>query len=134
MGPSARQKIYFSVDEVYIGVRLDSHIPDLRLILTTGSGKFVGYLNTAFRPSLGLFGRNGDKDDLGSLEMNVYRWIGSQVFADKTLTTPVKCTAGAYKVLVAAQHKLTLRCFRRRILFLCRETPMDPPFFYDVCQ
>lgn len=33
--------------------------------------------------------------------MYVYKGIGGQVFVDKTLTTPVKPAAGAYKVLVA---------------------------------
>ncbi|KAG0022228.1 hypothetical protein BGZ82_011075 [Podila clonocystis] len=56
------QKIAFSKDEVYLVIRLGSHTPDLRVILTESvSGKFVGYLNTAFRPSWGPFGRIGQQ-------------------------------------------------------------------------
>lgn len=45
------QKIDFSKDEVYLGIRLGSHTPDLRVILTESiPGKFVGYLTRLSAP------------------------------------------------------------------------------------
>ncbi|KAG0015422.1 hypothetical protein BGZ81_011696 [Podila clonocystis] len=95
--PAKDQKITFSKDEVYLDIRLGSNMPDIRVTLT-----YMGYLNTTFRPSRGPFGRIGNRDNGGNLEMYVYKWIGGQVFSDKSSTTPVTpAPGGAYKVLVA---------------------------------
>ncbi|KAF9204559.1 hypothetical protein CPC16_007136 [Podila verticillata] len=98
-----------SADSVNFILRLGSHSPDVRITLVEkASGKSLGYVATSQGAAWGPFGRNTNVNSAGdNYDLFVLDWIVGKVFPDKTSTTAVTAPAGAYKLVISAQHKLS---------------------------
>ncbi|KAF8940137.1 peptidase S8/S53 domain-containing protein [Dissophora ornata] len=101
-------KLDWAVETPYIYTRLGSHTPELSLRLVNASGKQVGYLNTQYGLPVSEFGRSKNIDSkTGRPVIRIWSWVDNTIYADRNATTSTAVPAGNYKVVVAAQRKLT---------------------------
>ncbi|KAF9908228.1 hypothetical protein BX616_000202 [Lobosporangium transversale] len=101
-------KLDFSVEQPIIATRLGSHTPELSLRLFNSKNKFVGYLNTQFGPVASPFGRDKNIDsDTNKPTIRTFSWLDGKVFASLNATSAISVPSGSYKVVVAAQRKLS---------------------------
>ncbi|KAF9949929.1 hypothetical protein BGZ65_006969, partial [Modicella reniformis] len=109
VGPAEKgQKINWAIEQPYVFARLGSHTPELSLRLyNAATNTFAGFLNTQFGILASEFGRNKNVDANGKPVVKNYSWNQGKVFVDRNATAPVNVPAGEYKVVVAAQHKLS---------------------------
>ncbi|KAG0244231.1 hypothetical protein BGX31_009627, partial [Mortierella sp. GBA43] len=90
-----------------VNARLGSHSPDVTVrVFESGSGKFVGFVDTANRgPGFGAVGRNYNLDG----GPTVYRWVWNGfVYTKKSASSkPTRVADGKYRIEIAAQKKLS---------------------------
>ncbi|KAG0331170.1 hypothetical protein BG000_011155 [Podila horticola] len=93
--PSGKDPV--SVRIPYAGVKGDiAEVPIVDSVL--------GYLTRLSAPPGGPFGRNGNRDNDGKLEMYVYKWVGDRCSYTRALPRPVTpAPGGAYKVLAQVE-------------------------------
>ncbi|KAG0371291.1 hypothetical protein BGZ54_007480 [Gamsiella multidivaricata] len=109
VGPIEKgHKLDWAAETPYIFTRLGSHTPELSLRLYDARGKLAGYLNTQFGVVASEFGRSKNLDsNTGKPVVRNFSWVDGKVFTDVNAITPVAVPAGNYKVVVAAQRKLS---------------------------
>ncbi|KAI1318450.1 hypothetical protein EDD11_006534 [Mortierella claussenii] len=101
-------KLDFATERPYVFIRLGSHTPELSFRLVDAvTDKLVGYLATNAGLIAGPYGRYKNVDSNNKPLVRQYSWPNGQVYADKSTITPTSVPAGDYKVIVAAQRKLT---------------------------
>ncbi|KAF8983237.1 hypothetical protein BGZ46_010609 [Entomortierella lignicola] len=102
-------KIDWAVEQPVILTRLGSHTPELSLrLFEAKSGKQVGYLNTQYGALAAPFGRNKNIDAKTNKPVyRTYGWYNGSVYTTLNATLPTAVPAGEYKVVVAAQRKLS---------------------------
>ncbi|KAF9107976.1 hypothetical protein BGX27_008527 [Mortierella sp. AM989] len=102
-------KIDWAVEQPTIVTRLGSHTPELSFrLFEAASGKEVGHLNTQFGLVASSFGRSRNIDSkTGKPTIRTWDWLGGSVYNALNATLPTVVPAGEYKVVVAAQRKLS---------------------------
>jgi hypothetical protein len=76
-------------------------------LYNSASGSFAGYLNTPSGVGAFASGRTANVDDNNKQVYRSTSWWERKVFIDRSATTPTAIPVGEYKVVVAAQHKLS---------------------------
>ncbi|KAK3811222.1 MAG: peptidase S8/S53 domain-containing protein [Benniella sp.] len=99
--------IDWNADQPRIYTRLGSHTPELSIRLHDEAGNLVGYLDTSGGISAAPYGRDGDLDHNGNPAFRTTDWRNGMIYTDRKATTATKASPGKYKVLVAAQGKLS---------------------------
>ncbi|KAF9352733.1 hypothetical protein BGX26_009482 [Mortierella sp. AD094] len=102
-------KIDWAVEQPILVTRLGSHTPELSFqLLEAKSGKQVGYLNTQYGPVATSFGRSKNIDtNTNKPAIRTFNWLEGTVYTGINATLPTAVPAGEYKVIVAAQRKLS---------------------------
>ncbi|KAG0358595.1 hypothetical protein BGZ54_010356, partial [Gamsiella multidivaricata] len=95
-------------DRPTIITRLGSHSPDLTIRVYDAQNKLVGFVDSInLGHAFGAFGRDTDLDDNGNLNYNPWVWTGMVFATENAAEEPKQLPGGTYKIVVAAQRKLT---------------------------
>lgn len=103
------QKIDWTKETPYFFTRLGSHTPELSArIFEAATNKQVGYINYGEAPFISSFGRDRNIDSkTGKPTLRSWAWRSNTVFATPDATTATALPAGEYKIVLAAQRKLS---------------------------
>ncbi|KAK3811221.1 MAG: peptidase S8/S53 domain-containing protein [Benniella sp.] len=99
--------IDWNADQPRIYTRLGSHTPELSIRLHDEAGNFVGYFDTPNGIAATPRGRDMDFGGGDNLEFQTTDWRNGMIYTDRKATTATKASSGKYKVVVAAQGKLS---------------------------
>ncbi|KAK3811223.1 MAG: peptidase S8/S53 domain-containing protein [Benniella sp.] len=99
--------IDWNVDQPRIYTRLGSHTPELSIRLHDEANNFVGYLDTSGGIAAAPYGRDKDLDRDGKSMFRTTDWRNGMIYTDRNATTATKVSPRKYKVIVAAQGKLS---------------------------
>jgi hypothetical protein len=81
--------------------------PIIAIRLHDEAGNFVGYLDTPGGIAATPHGRDRDLDLNGNPVFRTTDWRSGMIYTDRKATTATKASPGKYKVVVAAQGKLS---------------------------
>ncbi|KAF9436084.1 hypothetical protein BGZ76_004868 [Entomortierella beljakovae] len=102
-------KIDWTKETPYIFTRIGSHTPELSIrVFEAATNKQVGYMVYGSGSFVSSFGRDTNIDPLtGQPTINSWSWSTGSVFTSLSATTPTRLPAGGYKLVLAAQRKLS---------------------------